>query len=126
MKGIAVGFVSIMITLLPCEPAWAWSHANRYGGSTSHRYGEGTVHTNAYGGGTAHAYGGTVHANPYGGTTSHAYGGAPPTSTPTAAALRLTTARARSTPTLTEQQQPTLGTTTTMGGTLPRTIRQSP
>src|SRR5258708_2738034 len=74
MKSIAVGFVSLIITLLPCEPAWAWSHANRYGGSTSH--GEGTVHTNAYGGGTAHGYGeGTVHANSYGGSTSHDYGG---------------------------------------------------
>jgi hypothetical protein len=75
MKGIAVGVMSLMVALLPCRPAWAWSHANRYGGGTAH-FGGSTVHANAFGGGTAHSYGeGTVHANTYGGSTSHAYGG---------------------------------------------------
>ena len=36
--------------------ALAYSHANRYGGSTEHSYGQ-TSHTNAYGGSTSHAYG---------------------------------------------------------------------
>jgi hypothetical protein len=35
MKKILGSFVSLMITLLPCEPAWAWGHANRWGGGTS-------------------------------------------------------------------------------------------
>jgi len=55
--------------------ALAYSHANRYGGSTEHSYGQ-TEHTNAYGGSTSHAYGeGTEHTNMYGGSTAHAWGG---------------------------------------------------
>ena len=55
--------------------ALAYSHANRYGGSTEHSYGQ-TSHTNAYGGSTSHAYGeGTEHTNMYGGSTAHAWGG---------------------------------------------------
>jgi hypothetical protein len=62
--------------MLPGDAAWAWSHANRYGGGTSHAYGVGTTHTNAYGGGSAHAYGGgAAHVNAYAGSTTHAYGG---------------------------------------------------
>src|SRR5271169_1408120 len=75
MKKIIVGFASLMITLLPFEVAFAYGHANRYGGSTSHAYGEGTSHSNVYGGSTSHGYyGGTSHTNAYGGTTSGAYG----------------------------------------------------
>src|SRR5271169_2912856 len=75
MKKIIVGFASLMITLLPFEVAFAYGHANRYGGSTSHSYGQ-TSHTNAYGGSTSHAYGeGTSHSNVYGGSTSHGYYG---------------------------------------------------
>ena len=55
----------------PCR----WTSANRYGGSTSHTYGE-TSHTNAYGGSSYHSYGqGTEHTNMYGGSSAHAYGG---------------------------------------------------
>ena len=51
------------------------SHTNMYGGSTQHAYGEGTQHTNMYGGSTSHGwYGGTTHTNVYGGSTSGAYG----------------------------------------------------
>jgi hypothetical protein len=75
MKRVIVGWISLMILMLPSRPAWAWAHANRYGGSTWHAYGA-TAHTNAFGGGTAHVYGeGTTHANVYGGSTSHNYYG---------------------------------------------------
>jgi hypothetical protein len=76
MKKILVGLVSLTIMLLPCEPAWAWGHANRWGGGTAHGWG-GTVHRNAFGGGTAHVYGGgATHFNAYGGATHYAGGGA--------------------------------------------------
>jgi hypothetical protein len=75
IKRIVVGFMSLVITMLPSGPAWAWTHANSYGGRTAHTYGA-TAHTNAYGGSTTHAYGeGTSHTNAYGGSTSHTYGG---------------------------------------------------
>src|SRR5664279_62537 len=88
MKRIIVSLISLAITVLPFETAAAYSHANRYGGSTSHSegstshtsdagtssshtYGEGSSHTNEYGGSTSHSeYGGTSHTNTYGGTTS--------------------------------------------------------
>ena len=88
MKKIMVSLVSVAFALLPFNTASAYSHANRYGGSTSHSYGstshssaygtssshtygEGSSHTNEYGGSTSHsAYGGTSHTNAYGGTTS--------------------------------------------------------
>ena len=88
MKKIIVSLVSVAFALLPFNAASAYSHANRYGGSTSHSYGstshssaygtssshtygEGSSHTNEYGGSTSHSeYGGTSHTNAYGGTTS--------------------------------------------------------
>src|SRR5271165_3211476 len=88
MKKIMVSLVSFAFALLPFNTAFAYSHANRYGGSTSHTegstshnsayvtssshtYGEGSSHTNEYGGSTSHNYdGGTSHTNAYGGTTS--------------------------------------------------------
>jgi hypothetical protein len=76
MKNIFVGYIGLMIALLPCEPAWAWGHANRWGGGTAHAWG-GTVHRNAFGGGTAHVYGGgATHVNAYGGASHYAAGGA--------------------------------------------------
>jgi hypothetical protein len=75
MNRIVVGLSGLLIALLASGPAAAWSHANRYGGSTSHAYGEGTEHTSAYGTSTAHAWGGgTEHTNVYGGTTAGKYG----------------------------------------------------
>ncbi len=88
MKRIMVSLVSVAFALLPFSTASAYSHANRYGGSTSHTEGstshssaygtssshtagEGSSHTNEYGGSTSHSeYGGTSHTNTYGGTTS--------------------------------------------------------
>src|SRR5438552_3810418 len=88
MKKIIVGFVGLMIILLPSETAFAFgrggsysgsrgnfSSSNRYGGSTSHSYGS-TSHSNAYGGSTSHTAGqGTTHDSAYGTSTSHNYGG---------------------------------------------------
>jgi hypothetical protein len=74
MKRIAAGFLSFSVVVFLSQPAWAWGHANRYGGFTTHGYGY-THHTNAWGGSTTHAWGvGTTHTNMYGGTTAHAYG----------------------------------------------------
>src|SRR5271167_5004564 len=39
MKRIIVSLVSVAFALLPLNTALAYSHANRYGGSTSHSYG---------------------------------------------------------------------------------------
>jgi len=92
MKKIIISLASLVTMLAPCATASAYSHSNRYGGSTSHSYGstshtsaagtstshtygQGTSHTNVYGGSTTHGYyGGTTHTNAYGGTTSGAYG----------------------------------------------------
>ena len=84
MKKIIVGFVGLMIILLPSEIAFAFgrggsfsgsrgefSSSNRYGGSTSHSYGS-TSHSNAYGGSSSHTAGqGTTHSSAYGTSTSH-------------------------------------------------------
>src|SRR5208283_5984634 len=82
MKKIIISLLSFAITLLPFGTASAYSHANRYGGSTSHSYGS-TSHSNAYGGSSSHTYGeGSSHTNEYGGSTSHsAYGGTSHTNT---------------------------------------------
>jgi len=56
MKKIIVTLSVLLGGVLVAGPAGAWSHANHYGGSTSHSYGS-TSHTNAYGGSTQHAYG---------------------------------------------------------------------
>jgi hypothetical protein len=72
---IVVACLSLAITLFPLESALAYSHANRYGGSTSHSYGS-TSHSSAYGTSTSHTYGeGSSHTNEYGGSTSHNYYG---------------------------------------------------
>src|SRR5271165_1476673 len=82
MKKTIVSLLSFAITLLPFATASAYSHANAYGGSTSHSYGS-TSHSNAYGGSSSHTYGeGSSHTNEYGGSTSHsAYGGTSHTNT---------------------------------------------
>ena len=88
MKKIIVGFVGLMVILLPSEIAFAFgrggsysgsrgnfSSSNRYGGSTSHSYGS-TSHSNAYGGSSSHTAGqGTTHDSAYGTSTSHNEGG---------------------------------------------------
>ena len=82
MNKIIVSLVSLAIALLPFETVAAYSHANRYGGSTSHSYGS-TSHSSAYGTSSSHTYGeGSSHTNEYGGSTSHsAYGGTSHTNT---------------------------------------------
>jgi hypothetical protein len=77
MKILMSGLAALVVVLTP-PAAGAYSHANRYGGSTSHAYGEGTEHTNAWGGNSAHAWGGgSEHTNMYGGHTQGeaGYGG---------------------------------------------------
>src|SRR5256714_12281120 len=88
MKKIIVGFVGLMVILLPSETAFAFgrggsysgsrgnfSSSNRYGGSTSHSYGS-TSHSNPYGGSSSHTAGqGTTHDSAYGTSTSHHEGG---------------------------------------------------
>ena len=75
-KNIVVGFVGFMLVALPCERVAAWSHANRWGGSTSHSYGSGsTTRTTGWGGSETHTYGqGTTATGRYGDTASHSYG----------------------------------------------------
>lgn len=74
MRVIHLAAATVLAASAWQNSAWAWATANRYGGSTSHSYGE-TSHANAYGGSRSHAYGeGTEHTNRYGGSTSGAYG----------------------------------------------------
>src|SRR5271157_2722118 len=82
MKKIMVSLVSVAFAMLPFNTASAYSHANAYGGSTSHSYGS-TSHSSAYGTSSSHTYGeGSSHTNEYGGSTSHsAYGGTSHTNT---------------------------------------------
>jgi hypothetical protein len=74
LRQIIIAVLSLTIALLQSGPAFAYAHANAYGGSTEHSYGS-TSHQNAYGGSSSHTYGeGTTHTNVYGGTTSGRYG----------------------------------------------------
>ena len=72
MKQIVSGMVILLlITTLSVGPAAAWSHANAYGGTTSHSEGS-TTATGAYGGSATHTYGqGTTATSAYGGTATH-------------------------------------------------------
>jgi hypothetical protein len=75
MKPIVAMAGALLVSSLWNDPAGAWATANRWGGGTTHSWGQ-TSHTNAYGGSTSHAYGeGTEHTNMYGGSTAHAWGG---------------------------------------------------
>src|SRR5260370_530934 len=80
MKKIIVALLSLSFTLFTCEKAFAYGHANRYGGSSSHSWGS-SSHTNAYGGSTSHAFGeGTSHTRAHRPNPAHrAYGGSPHT-----------------------------------------------
>jgi len=75
MKKIVVSFMSLLITLLPSGQAWAWGHANRWGGSTADTFGS-TTHTGRYGGSVSHTWsGGTSAPNRFGGSGTHYAGG---------------------------------------------------
>lgn len=68
MKILTTSLATLLIVALAPQTAGAYSHANRFGGSTSHAYGMGTEHTNTWGGNSAHAWGGgSEHTNMYGG-----------------------------------------------------------
>jgi hypothetical protein len=81
MKKILIA--NIMVAVLACGPASAWSHAggysagvshNNFGGSTAHVAGEGTTHTSAAGTSSTHYAGPeggySTHTNEYGATTT--------------------------------------------------------
>jgi hypothetical protein len=69
MKILKTGMAALVVLVLAPPIAGAYSHANRFGGSTAHGWG-GTEHTNAWGGSSEHAWGGgTEHTNVYGGHT---------------------------------------------------------
>jgi len=67
-KQLVIGLVGLLITALTWEPAAAWSHANRWGGDTSHAEGSGsTTRTTGWGGSETHTYGqGTTATGRYG------------------------------------------------------------
>ena len=73
MRAIVLG---LALATAFCGRAGAWSHANAWGGSTSHEYGSGsTTRTTAYGGSETHTYGqGTTATNRYGDTATHQEG----------------------------------------------------
>src|SRR5271157_3524517 len=74
MRTMVIGLAVVVVMVLSCSPAGAWSHAGAYGGSTSHSYGS-TSHTNAYGGSATHTAGqGTTATNRYGDTATHQEG----------------------------------------------------
>ena len=69
MKILTTSLAALLVAVLAPQAATAYSHANRFGGSTYHGWG-GTEHTNAWGGNSAHAWGGgSEHTNMYGGHT---------------------------------------------------------
>ena len=75
MKKICIGLLSLTIVALFAVRALAWSHGNRYGGSTEHSFGA-TSHESAWGTSTSHIAGeGTSHTNVYGGSATHYEGG---------------------------------------------------
>jgi hypothetical protein len=58
MKKILIGSLSVLLTMLPCLRAFAWGHANAYGGGSTTHTGDSTTRTNAYGGSATHTAGG--------------------------------------------------------------------
>ena len=69
MKKTYAGIAIVLGTALWATDAGAWASANRFGGHSSHSWGE-SSHTNAWGGSTTHVAGeGTEHTNMYGGST---------------------------------------------------------
>ncbi len=81
---IKIATVNILVMVLTCGPASAWSHAggfsagashNNFGGSSAHMEGLGSTHTNAAGGNTTHVEGeGTTHSSAYGTSSTHYQG----------------------------------------------------
>jgi len=82
MRTLVIG-LSALVPLVASGSAAAWSHANAWGGSTSHTYGSGsTTRTTGWGGSETHTYGqGTTATNKYGDTATHAEGSGQTTAT---------------------------------------------
>ena len=83
MRTVLVRTTSVVLALACAGSAWAFGHANRWGGSTWHSFGA-TSHTSAFGTRTTHVAGvGTAHTTPYGATayrrSDRYYGYHPPT-----------------------------------------------
>ena len=69
MKKIIIGFVGLMVILLPSEIAFAFGRGGSYSGSRGN-----FSSSNRAGGSTSHSYGSTSHSNAYGGSSSHTAG----------------------------------------------------
>src|SRR5207247_1940506 len=66
MKQIMAGLIGLVLALVSQGTAEAYSHANRFGGSSSHSFGS-TSHSSTFGTSTSHVAGvGTSHSNAYG------------------------------------------------------------
>jgi hypothetical protein len=70
MNRIVIGFAGLLIAALPCGPAAAWSHANRYGGSSSGGGGSWS-HSGRYGGSASGGGGSWSATSAYGTTAYH-------------------------------------------------------
>jgi hypothetical protein len=74
IKNLIPAMACFLIILISNMPAGAYSHANRWGGTTSH-YGDTTHATTAWGGSATHTWGeGTTATNRYGDTATHVQG----------------------------------------------------
>jgi hypothetical protein len=75
---------NFLVTILACQPVFAWGHAggyragvsgNDFGGRSAHLNGVGSTHTNAAGGNTTHIDGeGTTHSSAFGTSSTHYQG----------------------------------------------------
>ena len=57
MKNLIVGLLCATITFMPCEPAFAWAHANAYGGGSTAHAEDTRTRTYGYGGEATHTAG---------------------------------------------------------------------
>lgn len=75
MKRIFAFTTTLLLTLWASGSAWAFVHANSWGGATMHGFGF-TAHESAFGTSTTHVAGlGTEHTDIYGGSTARGYYG---------------------------------------------------
>jgi hypothetical protein len=75
-KPILASCAALLTAAVPVEPAGAWSHASRAGGTVSHEQGSGeTTRTTSWGASETHTYGqGTTATSRYGGSATHEQG----------------------------------------------------
>jgi hypothetical protein len=76
MNRIAIGLAGLIAATSLPGPAWAWMHANRWGGDTFHAFGSDSVtRTDGWGGSMTHTFGeGTTATDRWGGSATHTYG----------------------------------------------------